>query len=153
MALVNGPRLLIADEPTTGLDVTVQAQVLDLLAGLVTTRNMATIIITHDLGVVSHYCTRIAVMFAGTVVYVYTGTQLAQITSLKGILSPGLLLAFVLLLREPMTHATARTIRLPTIFMMFFEMKSIAIYASSCAVLACIPNNELPMSLHPVNGP
>jgi len=68
MALVNDPRLLIADEPTTGLDVTVQAQVLDLLAGLVTSRNMATIIITHDLGVVSHYCTRIAVMFAGTVV-------------------------------------------------------------------------------------
>ena len=68
MALVNGPRLLIADEPTTGLDVTVQAQVLDLLAGLVHSRNMATIIITHDLGVVSHYCTRIAVMFAGTIV-------------------------------------------------------------------------------------
>ena len=68
MALVNGPRLLIADEPTTGLDVTVQAQVLDLLAGLVQSRNMATIIITHDLGVVSHYCTRVAVMFAGTIV-------------------------------------------------------------------------------------
>jgi oligopeptide/dipeptide ABC transporter ATP-binding protein len=68
MALVNGPRLLIADEPTTGLDVTVQAQVMDLLADLVQSRNMATIIITHDLGVVSHYCTRVAVMFAGTIV-------------------------------------------------------------------------------------
>jgi len=68
MALVNDPRLLIADEPTTGLDVTVQAQVMDLLSDLVRSRSMATIIITHDLGVVSHYCTRVAVMFAGTIV-------------------------------------------------------------------------------------
>ncbi|MSO65529.1 MAG: ABC transporter ATP-binding protein [Alphaproteobacteria bacterium] len=68
MALVNGPRLLIADEPTTGLDVTVQAQILDLLIGLVRARRMAAMIITHDLGIVAHYCTRVAVMFAGTIV-------------------------------------------------------------------------------------
>lgn len=68
MALINGPRLLIADEPTTGLDVTVQAQILDLLRDLVAARNMATIIITHDLGIVAHYCDRVAVMFAGNIV-------------------------------------------------------------------------------------
>ena len=72
MALMNQPKLLIADEPTTGLDVTVQAQILDLLTSLVDQLNMGAIIITHDLGVVAHYCQRIAVMFAGNIVE--TGT-------------------------------------------------------------------------------
>ncbi len=68
MALINGPRLLIADEPTTGLDVTVQAQILDLLLDLVQERGLSAIIITHDLGIVAHYCSKMAVMFAGRVV-------------------------------------------------------------------------------------
>ena len=68
MALINGPKLLIADEPTTGLDVTVQAQILDLIRKLARDRHMATLIITHDLGVVAHYCDRMAVMFAGAIV-------------------------------------------------------------------------------------
>lgn len=68
MALMNGPKLLIADEPTTGLDVTVQAQILDLLRDLVARFNMATMIITHDLGVVAHFCDDIAVMFGGSTV-------------------------------------------------------------------------------------
>ena len=68
MALINGPRLIIADEPTTGLDVTVQAQILDLLRSLVRDRGMGAMIITHDLGVVAHYCTRMCVMFAGSIV-------------------------------------------------------------------------------------
>ena len=68
LALVNEPRLLIADEPTTALDVTVQAQILDLLAGQVRDRGIGAILVTHDLGVVAQYCDDIAVMFAGTVV-------------------------------------------------------------------------------------
>ncbi|MBM3524096.1 MAG: ABC transporter ATP-binding protein [Alphaproteobacteria bacterium] len=68
LALINEPKLLIADEPTTGLDVTVQAQILDLIVGLARERGMGVILITHDLGVVAHYCDRIAVMFAGRVV-------------------------------------------------------------------------------------
>jgi peptide/nickel transport system ATP-binding protein/oligopeptide transport system ATP-binding protein len=68
MALINDPQLLIADEPTTGLDVTVQAQILDLLRNLVAVRNLAAIVITHDLGIVAHYCDRVAVMFAGNIV-------------------------------------------------------------------------------------
>ncbi|MBS7700440.1 MULTISPECIES: ABC transporter ATP-binding protein [unclassified Chelatococcus] len=68
MALANDPRLLIADEPTTGLDVTVQTQILDLLRQLVLDKGMGLMIITHDLGVVAHYCDRVAVMFAGTIV-------------------------------------------------------------------------------------
>jgi len=72
MALMNEPKLIIADEPTTGLDVTVQAQILDLLRDLVDTRNVAAMVITHDLGIVAHYCDRMAVMFAGRIVE--TGT-------------------------------------------------------------------------------
>tara|TARA_B110000305_G_C19372632_1_gene605306 strand:+ start:182 stop:1219 length:1038 start_codon:yes stop_codon:yes gene_type:complete len=68
MALMNEPKLLIADEPTTGLDVTVQAQILDLLKDLVSQFNMATMIITHDLGIVAHYCDEVAVMFAGEII-------------------------------------------------------------------------------------
>lgn len=65
MALVHRPRLIIADEPTTGLDVTVQAEVLDTLRGLVRTHRMSALLITHDLGVVAQYCDRVVVMFAG----------------------------------------------------------------------------------------
>ena len=68
MALINEPELLVADEPTTALDVTVQAQILDLLAAQVRERGIGAILITHDLGVVAQYCDDIAVMFAGSVV-------------------------------------------------------------------------------------
>jgi peptide/nickel transport system ATP-binding protein len=68
MALLNEPKLLIADEPTTALDVTVQAQILALLADLQARLGMAIIIITHDLGVVAEIADEIAVMYAGRIV-------------------------------------------------------------------------------------
>ncbi|GAD57311.1 ABC transporter ATP-binding protein [Limimaricola cinnabarinus] len=68
MALANDPELLIADEPTTALDVTVQAQILDLIAELQAETGMGTIMITHDLGVVAEIATDVAVMYAGQVV-------------------------------------------------------------------------------------
>jgi oligopeptide/dipeptide ABC transporter ATP-binding protein len=68
MALAMNPKVLIADEPTTALDVTVQAQIMDLLADLRRDRNMAMILITHDLGVVADVADRIAVMYAGRIV-------------------------------------------------------------------------------------
>ena len=68
MALVNNPALLIADEPTTALDVTIQAQILDLIRELQDERQMGTIMITHDLGVVAEIATDVAVMYAGTIV-------------------------------------------------------------------------------------
>jgi oligopeptide transport system ATP-binding protein len=65
MAISCGPKILIADEPTTALDVTIQAQILDLLRALVREERMALILITHDLGVVAGICERTNVMYAG----------------------------------------------------------------------------------------
>src|ERR1700728_357989 len=62
LALACGPRLLIADEPTTGLDVTTQKAVMDLVVELTKARSMSTILITHDLGLAAHYCDRVIVM-------------------------------------------------------------------------------------------
>jgi peptide/nickel transport system ATP-binding protein/oligopeptide transport system ATP-binding protein len=72
MALSCEPKLLIADEPTTALDVTIQAQILELLASLRAKHAMAVLLITHDLGVVAEVCDRVVVMYAGQVVE--TGT-------------------------------------------------------------------------------
>jgi peptide/nickel transport system ATP-binding protein len=68
IALACEPQLLIADEPTTGIDVTTQAVIMDLVAELGRSRGMATLLITHDLGLASNYCDRIVVMHAGHVV-------------------------------------------------------------------------------------
>ncbi|MFH1155131.1 MAG: ABC transporter ATP-binding protein [Pseudomonadota bacterium] len=68
MGLCADPQLLIADEPTTALDVTVQAQIVELFRKTVQERNVGLIMITHDLGVISHLCDTVVVMYAGTVV-------------------------------------------------------------------------------------
>ena len=68
MALVNHPRLLIADEPTTALDVTIQAQILELLGELRRRHQLAVLFISHDLGVISRVADRVAVMLAGEIV-------------------------------------------------------------------------------------
>jgi oligopeptide/dipeptide ABC transporter ATP-binding protein len=68
MALACDPRMLIADEPTTALDVTIQAQILELIDELRRTRNLAVLLITHDLGVVAEVADRVAVMYTGRIV-------------------------------------------------------------------------------------
>ncbi|HET8774114.1 MAG TPA: ABC transporter ATP-binding protein, partial [Thermoanaerobaculia bacterium] len=68
IALSCNPELLIADEPTTALDVTIQAQIMELLAGLQKQLGLAVLLITHDLGVVAEFCERVIVMYTGRVV-------------------------------------------------------------------------------------
>ncbi|RYD47500.1 MAG: ABC transporter ATP-binding protein, partial [Verrucomicrobiaceae bacterium] len=70
------PDLLIADEPTTALDVTVQAQILDLMQRLQSEMGMSTILITHDLGVIAETCEEVVVMYAGRVVEQAKATEL-----------------------------------------------------------------------------
>ena len=76
MALSCNPKLLIADEPTTALDVTIQAQVLEIMARLSREFGTAVIIITHNLGVVARYADRVNVMYAGTIVETATAAEL-----------------------------------------------------------------------------
>jgi peptide/nickel transport system ATP-binding protein len=78
MAISGRPDLLIADEPTTALDVSVQAQILRLIAELVRENNLTVLLITHNLGVVAQLCTRIAVMYAGNIVESGSTRQILQ---------------------------------------------------------------------------
>jgi peptide/nickel transport system ATP-binding protein len=89
MALARDPRLVVADEPTTALDVTVQAVVLDLLAKLVRERSMGLLFVTHDLGVAARICDRIAVAYAGRIVE--SGTAAEVLGSARHPYSVGLL--------------------------------------------------------------
>jgi peptide/nickel transport system ATP-binding protein len=102
MALACGPKLLIADEPTTALDVTIQAQILDILKDLSARVGMATLLITHDLGVVAEMASRVVVMYAGRMVeqgpvrallrtprHPYTAGLLGAVPKLGSSLTPG----------------------------------------------------------------
>ena len=76
MALSCGPKLIIADEPTTALDVTIQAQILELMQDLSTELGTAMIIITHNLGVVARYASRVNVMYAGKIIETGTAKEI-----------------------------------------------------------------------------
>ena len=76
IALAGEPELIIADEPTTGLDVTIQAEMLKLLGDVISEHNAAGMLITHDLGVVADVCDRVAVMYAGRVVNLGTTEEI-----------------------------------------------------------------------------
>lgn len=76
MALSCNPHLLLADEPTTALDVTIQAQVMDLMGDMQKKQNMAVILVTHDLGVVAEFCQRVIVMYCGHIAEVGTVDQI-----------------------------------------------------------------------------
>ena len=81
IALACSPKLLLADEPTTALDVTIQAQVLELMKELIAKREMSMILITHDLGVVAEVCDDVAVMYAGRIVEIGTADEVFNATA------------------------------------------------------------------------
>ena len=81
IALACEPKLLLADEPTTALDVTIQAQVLDLMKDLINRRHMSMLLITHDLGVVAEVCNDVAVMYAGRIVEIGTTEEVFNSTA------------------------------------------------------------------------
>jgi len=108
MALARDPRLVVADEPTTALDVTVQAIVLDLLAKLVRERNMGLLFVTHDLGVAARICDRIAVAYAGRIVE--TGTAAEVLGAARHPYTVGLLAS------RPRLDSTVAGGDLPTLF-------------------------------------
>ncbi len=80
IALACNPKLLIADEPTTALDVTIQAQVLDLMKELIRKYEMSMLLITHDLGVVAETCDEVAVIYAGKIIEIGTANDIFNIT-------------------------------------------------------------------------
>ena len=106
MALALEPALLIADEPTTALDVTIQAQILDLIADLQRNSGMAVLLITHDLGVVAEVCSDVVVMYAGRIAE--RGTVAALFAAPRHPYSQGLMASMPRLDAEPKS-------RLPTI--------------------------------------
>ena len=81
IALACNPQLLLADEPTTALDVTIQAQVLELIRELIQKRDMSMVLITHDLGVVAEICDNVAVMYAGRIVEIGTAWEIFNETA------------------------------------------------------------------------
>ncbi len=99
IALLTDPQIIIADEPTTALDVTIQAEIMDLLQELCATDNMALILITHDLAVVSQVTEKIAVMYAGKIIETGSTREVINnprhpytkglIRSIPGIITPG----------------------------------------------------------------
>jgi peptide/nickel transport system ATP-binding protein len=78
MMLAPDPELLIADEPTSALDATVQAEILRLIEDLVSRRGMGLVLISHDLPLVSHFCDRVLVMYAGRIVEELRASELGQ---------------------------------------------------------------------------
>jgi len=112
MALSCDPELLVADEPTTALDVTIQAQIMELLAGLQRKLGLAVLLITHDLGVVAEFCERVVVMYTGRVVEQATVRDLFAKPAHP--YTRGLLKSLPTVAKA-VDEAAARTGRLPTI--------------------------------------
>ncbi len=146
MAISCQPRVLIADEPTTALDVTIQAQILELLKDLVAERDMALILITHDLGVVAGVCDRTNVMYAGRFVETAPTDELFARPRHPYTLG---------LLRSVPRLDASRKVRLEpikgTVTSMTSELNSCA-FAPRCAYSVERSLCELPL-LEPIDGP
>ena len=138
MALASKPDILIADEPTTALDVTIQAQILELLRDLQRETGMAIIFITHDLGVIAELCSRVVVMYAGRV---------AETASIEPLFARpvhpytrGLLASIPRLTDEPKTMLTT----IPGVVPSVEELPSGCRFANRCAYVKDLCKHEAP---------
>ncbi|MDQ8032952.1 MAG: ABC transporter ATP-binding protein [Bordetella sp.] len=142
MALMCEPELIVADEPTTALDVTVQKQILELLRTLQRDLGLAVLLITHDLGVVAHYTDRVAVMYAGEIV------ESGATAEVLG--RPGHPYTRGLLARIPRVHARAGAGRLPVIAGVvpaLTEVPAACVFAPRCTNAAEICRTRAPALL------
>jgi oligopeptide/dipeptide ABC transporter ATP-binding protein len=145
MALASGPALLIADEPTTALDVTVQAQILDLLSELRESEGMALLLITHDLGVVARSAARVYVMYAGRIVEEATVRNLFEAPAHP--YTRGLLQSLPRLgRRERRLRAIPGTVAAPGSF------HAACAFAPRCERVQESCRNSVPALFHPVPG-
>jgi peptide/nickel transport system ATP-binding protein len=148
MALMCGPSLILADEPTTALDVTIQAQILHLLAELQRELAMGLVLITHDLGIVARIATRVAVMYAGQIVE--TGTAQAIFSAPAHPYTRGLIACI------PVPGRTRRGEKLGTIPGMVPSLVGDTAgcrFAGRCAyAIAACREGEVPLDMHAEQG-
>lgn len=137
MALAGNPKILIADEPTTALDVTIQAQILDLIKDLTVKRNMTTVMITHDLGVVANICDNVAVLYGGKIYEM--GTTREILKDPKNEYTKGLIAAM------PGTSKTKRLVPIEGVPANRNEIKSGCAFCSRCknAMEICLTDDPL----------
>ena len=137
ISLLTNPNLIIADEPTTALDVTIQAEIMDLLLELCETENMGLILITHDLAVVSEVTQRIAVLYAGKVVELGSSKQI--ITNPQHPYTQGLIKAL-----PQMAEGAKRLNQIPGMMPSLRDMPDGCPFAPRCAALLERCKHEIP---------
>lgn len=135
MALICEPELLIADEPTTALDVTVQAQILDLIASLQAEINSAVILVTHDLGVVAEVCERVVVMYGGQCVE--RASTLDLFAQTRHPYTQGLLSSM-----PTISDSTGRLTPIPGFPPSLLDLPKGCLFADRCAVAHLVPDNR-----------
>ncbi|MGL4721965.1 MAG: ABC transporter ATP-binding protein [Desulfovibrionaceae bacterium] len=145
IALITSPKLIIADEPTTALDVTIQAEIMSLLLHLCEKEDMGLILITHDLGVVSQITQRIAVMYAGTIIEI--GSTEKIISAPLHPYTQGLLAA----LPENVNSETKRLNQIIGVMPSLMEIPKACPFHDRCIVRELICEEETPV-LREING-
>ncbi len=138
MAIACNPKLLIADEPTTALDVTIQAQILDLLRSLQKDRGMALVLITHNMGVVSEMAQRVAVMYAGQLMEQRTAQALFQ--------SPQHPYTEALMASMPeRSHGSERLATIPGMVPGLYDRPSGCLFAPRCSYFNAVECTHRPL--------
>jgi len=145
ISLLTSPNLIIADEPTTALDVTIQAEIMDLLLELCETENMGLILITHDLAVVSEVTQRIAVLYAGRVVEIGSAEQI--ITNPQHPYTQGLIKAL-----PQMAGGEKRLNQIPGMMPSLFAMPSGCSFRPRCEICLEKCTKEVPTLTELANG-